>query len=273
MNRRMYWMMGILYFLSLTSFQPPSEIPWQKLDEGLFFAEYASPKRSFMGDSKITMLKIAPSEYEFVLSSVKEPNEKIKTAKQWANSHELIAVINAGMYQGDFKTNVGYMKNYDLVNNGRVNKDNTILAFNRKDENVPAIQIIDRTCQDWTTLKNQYNSLTQSIRMVDCNQRNKWSRQPQKWSMVVIGMDQSGNALFIFTRSPYSVHDFIDILLDSPLNLHNLMYLEGGPEASFYLNHGGKEVGKFGSYETGFNENDSNDRFWPIPNVIGIRKK
>jgi hypothetical protein len=51
------------------------------------------------------------------------------------------------------------------------------------------------------------------------------------------------------------------------------MYLEGGPEASFYLNHNGIEVKKFGSYETDFNENDDNEGFLEIPNIIGISKK
>ena len=89
----------------------------------------------------------------------------------------------------------------------------------------------------------------------------------------MIGMDKKGNALFIFTRSPYSVHNFINILLQLPLSIHNAMYLEGGPEASFYLNHNKFEIRKFGSFETGFNLDDSNSTFWPIPNVIGIKKK
>jgi len=48
------------------------------------------------------------------------------------------------------------------------------------------------------------------------------------------------------------------------------MYSEGGPEASFYLDHNGVEIQKFGNYETGFNDNDV---FWKIPNIIAITKK
>ncbi len=91
--------------------------------------------------------------------------------------------------------------------------------------------------------------------------------------MAVIGKDKAGHALFIMSRSPYRVHNFVKMLLKLPLNLYNLMYLEGGPEASFYLNHNGTKVQQMGSYETGFNENDDNTRFWQIPNMIGVRKK
>ena len=266
----------ILLATTLVSNSDPkhwTEIPWKKIDKGLYLAEYLSPKKSFMGDSKITILKVDPSIYDFNLFSAKEKGENVRTAKDWAVQKKQIAVINAGMYQGDFATNMGYMKDYDFINNNNVNSDNTITAFNRKDESVPEIQIIDRKCQNWEVLKDKYHSFTQSIRMVDCSQKNKWSQQDKKWSMVVIGMDKKGNALFIFTRSPYSVHDFINILLNSSLDLYNVMYLEGGPEASFYLNHQGIAIEKMGSYETGFNLNDDNNQFWKIPNIIGITKK
>jgi hypothetical protein len=51
------------------------------------------------------------------------------------------------------------------------------------------------------------------------------------------------------------------------------MYLEGGPEASLYLEANGKKIERIGSYETGFWESDTNEQFWPLPNVIGIVKK
>lgn len=273
MKKLIYILLIATPLISASDATSLTEISWEQIDEGLHLTEYLSPKKSIMGDSKITILKIDPSVYDFNLFSAKEKGETVKTAKKWAIQKEQIAVINAGMYQGDFATNLGYMKDFGFVNNGRINKDNTIVAFNRKDESVPEIQIIDRKCQDWEVLKDKYNSFSQSIRMVDCYQKNKWSQQNKKWSMVVIGMDKDGNALFIFTRSPYSVHDFVDIVLEAPINLHNLMYLEGGPEASFYLNHNGVKKEKMGSYETDFNLNDDNHHFWDIPNVIGISRK
>jgi len=249
------------------------EINWKKIDEGLFYTEFISPLKAICGDQKISILKINPELYKFNLLNAKELNEKNKTAEEWAIQKNQIAVINAGMYQSDHSTNVGYMKNYNFINNQRLSKDNTIVAFNRKDKKLPDFQIIDLKCQDWNILKNKYHSFSQSIRMVDCSQKNKWSQQPKKWSMVVVGKDKLGNVLFIFSRSPFSVHDFISILLKAPIQIYNMMYLEGGPEASFYLNHNETKVAKMGSYETGFYESDDNTVFWNIPNVIGISKK
>jgi len=162
-----------IFLLTITSISvlgqtASNEITREEIDDGLYITEYQSPQKSLFGDSKITMLKIDPSKYNFNLFSAKENGESNRTAKQWGEQKNLIAVINAGMFLSDY-TNVGFMKDYDFSNNNRMNNDNTIVAFNRKSDSLPQIQIIDLVCQNWNDLKNSYNSFTQSIRMGDCN--------------------------------------------------------------------------------------------------------
>ena len=241
---------------------------WKKIDEGLYLLEYKSPIKSTHDNSIITVLKVDPKKYNFSMFS----NLSRKTAKEWSDKYGLSAVINAGMYD-EYSNNIGYMKDYENEYNPKLNSNNTVLAFNRISDDVAPIQIIDLKEQDWSILNKKYETYTQSIRMVDLHGNNKWSQQNKKWSMVVIAMDKQGNALFIHTRSPYTVHDFINILMAAPLNIKNVMYLEGGPEASFYLNQNGTEISRVGSYETDFMEDNSNTSFWPIPNIIAITKK
>lgn len=267
---RILWKLSLSLFLILNSIYSQSQsISWQKIDGGLFFSETFSPVKSDYGDSKISILKIDPHYYSFKLISAKETKEDNKTIREWVRTKGLIAAINAGLYQEDNKTNVGYMKNYNFINNNHLTKDNAITAFNRSDATVPEIQIIDLNCQNWEDLKAKYNSFTQGIRMIDCNQNNTWSQQPDKFGMAVIAIDKQGNALFIFTRSPYSVHDFIDILKLLPLNIYNAMYLEGSSPASFYLNYKGLEVEKTGYIMS----NGENGTPCELPNIIGIVKK
>ncbi len=251
----------------------PIPIIWEELEPGLAFTEAEASIRANIGDSRVTLLRIDPAHFDFQLVSAKAGDRLPRFAPDWAAKEGLIAVVNAGMYQSDHLTNVGYMKNYDFVNQSRFNKDKAFIAFHPSTESLPPFQLIDRECHDWEKLVEDYQSVSQSIRMIDCNRRNKWGRQQRYWSMVVLCTDNKGRVLFAFTRSPYSVHDFIRILLKFPIGIQQAIYLEGGPEASFYLNHPQKTVAKMGSYETGFFEDDSNDDFWRIPNVIGVRRK
>ncbi|MEI6049330.1 MAG: phosphodiester glycosidase family protein [Bacteroidota bacterium] len=269
-KNKILWIYSLFLFLPLFStYSQPQSISWQKVDSGLFFTETLSPIKSDNGDSKVTILKIDPHYYSFKLLSAKETKEDNKTIREWVKTKELIAAINAGLYQEDDKTNVGFMKNYNFVNNNHLTKDNTVTAFNRTDATVPEIQIIDLKCQKWEDLKDKYYSFTQGIRMIDCNQNNTWSQQPDKFGMAVIAIDKQGNALFIFTCSPYSVHDFINSLKLLPLDIYNAMYLEGSSPASFYLNYKGLEDEKTGYIMA----NGENGTAWELPNIIGIVKK
>jgi hypothetical protein len=252
-------------------------IPWQKIDIGLETAEIPSPQKSFIGDSKITVVRINPDRYAFKLIAASENNKQHKTAPEWCKEKKLLACVNAGQFNLDDQlSNMGYMKNYAHVNNPnlrKINNYNAILAFNRKDTSVGPIQIIDMKCQDWPQLQTKYHSFTQSISLIACNKQVVDNKQKGKWSMVLWGMDEQGNVLWIFTRSPYTIRQFSEILLSLPLNIKNVMYLEGGPETSLYVNTNGKKIEKMGSYETGFWETDANTQYWPLPNVIGIVKK
>lgn len=229
--------------------------------------EYESPIKSSHGNSIITIVKINPEHFTFDIVG-----GKYLTAEEWSDQKGYVAVINAGMFDINHK-NLGFMMNFDVSYNSKLNKDNAILALNPKDNTVPTAQIIDLKHQDWDVLKDKYYSFTQSIRMVDINGYNKWTLHELKWSTSAVAIDKDGNLLFIHSRSPYQVHVFINILLESPFNIKNMMYLEGGPEASLFVNYNGTIVRKVGSYETNFNENDNNNQFWVIPNIIGVKQK
>ena len=275
MTKRVALLFLIAFGLSGTTFQD-GKVEWQELEKGLNYASIPLKMKSSVGNSKVDILKIDPLFFKFELIAAGEQKKDSKKADEWCKEKDLLAVVNAGMFklEGDYKTCTGYMKNYSYVNNPTLNnKYRNVLAFNAKDATVPAVQIIDLSCQDWGVLKNKYNSFSQGLRMIDCNNVNSWQLQQKKWSMVLVGEDKEGKILFIFVRSPYRVHDFVNQLMALPINIKRLMYLEGGPEASFCLKHPSLNLDKCGSYETGFNENDTNNQFWNIPNLIGIKRR
>lgn len=247
--------------------------PWEEINEGMHLAEFDSPIKSKTGDSKITILKIDPEIYEFKLLMASEQEGDARSVRQWAEDFQLVAATNAGMYQKDFLASVGYMKSFSHINNPHLNKNNTVFAFNPKDSTAKPAQIIDRTCQDFESIKPDYHSFVQSIRMVSCQQENVWAKQPTRWSIASLGADKSGNILFMFSRSPYAVHDFINIVLTLPISLYNAMYLEGGSKAALYFTKGDTRVEKFGNFETAAERESELGNAWPIPNVLGIVKK
>lgn len=268
--------MGCVCFLLFSSVDLQSSIDWKELEPGLQYASVPLQTKSFVGDSKVDVLKIDAQSFEFKLICAAEQKGPSKTADIWAKENKLIALVNAGMFklEGDLKTCTGFMKNFKYVNNPTLNPSyKNVMVFNAKDSTVPKAQIVDISCQNWKTLQSQYQSFSQGIRMLNCEGKNTWQQDQKKWSMVLLGEDKDKNILFIFVRSPYRVYDFVNHLKGLDLNLKRLMYLEGGPEASLYVDHTKLKLQRMGSYETGFNENDNNREYWQIPNVIGIVRR
>ena len=176
----------------------------------------------------------------------------------------------------DHITSTGYLCNYNHVNNGKIRDNFRAMAmFNPKASLFPAMNIVDMELENWEDLKSNYNSVFQCIRMIDCNQKQVlWKpRIPISSSMCVLATDIKGNLLFIFTRSPYTANTMSKMLLGLPLHIYSAMYLEGGPEASLYVNTDDTIIEKVGSWVSPGYTNDDNNYFWELPNVIGVKRK
>ncbi len=252
----------------------PLTEPWQQLEPGLDFAEIVATPASRIGDSRVRVLRIDPARFGLRLLNASAPDQgSSRTAKEWSRQNDLVAAINASMFQTDMRTSVSLMRSRDHVNNPELSHDNAVLAFDALEEGLPPFRMIDRKCDDLDGLRPRYGSLVQNIRMVTCNRTNVWSQQPKRWSAATVAMDDSGRALFVHVRSPYTMHDLVNILLAMPLGIQRMMYVEGGPEAQLYIRSGTVEHEFVGSYETGFMGNDTNQDAWAVPNVIGVSRR
>ena len=264
----------LLFTIIALSFTFSVKADWKKLERGLELGEFSpsAPRRAM--NSKIHILRIDLRQFELKLLNASAPGQgRLLTAKQWSRKNGLTAAINASMYQIDYKTSVSYMRTEDHINNPWLSKNKSIFAFNRKSSKVPPVKIIDRECEDFDSWKKDYRTFIQSIRMVSCKGRNVWVQQPEKWSIAAVGIDDMNKVLFIHSRSPFSTHDFINILKTLPIGLKRAMYLEGGLEAQLYINSNGSENEFVGMSEATAGIGSTRSITLPIPNVIGIIKK
>lgn len=249
---------------------PPKD-HWKQLMPGLELGSFIPALKSKLGDSIVRVLRIDLKYFELRLmnASAQARNER-KSVKDWVIEHGMVAGINASMYQKNNLTSVSYMKTRDHINSSWVSKDRTFLAFDPKDKTLPPAKLFDRDCDDFENVRKQYRSLIQSIRMVSCKGKNVWTPQDKKWSTAALGMDSKGRILFIHARSPYTTHDFINILLSLPIELKRAMYVEGGKDAQLYIHTGRDEFEFLGNYTTAVEGAKGNSIAWPVPNVVGV---
>lgn len=245
------------------------------LAKGVDWCVTDAPLRSVVNDSKISILRIDPNYFDFELLMASQYAHKL-TVHEWADSFDLNIVFNAGMYElSDGRTSRGFLKGYDHFNNRALEPNfNSMFAFNPIDSVHSTCRIIDLECDRWEHIKDDYHCFAQGLRMIDCNRRLiGWNKRKQSCSMLVAATDPLGRIYLIFSRSPYTHNQMIQFMSEMPYNLHNAIYLEGGPETSMYISVNGEEITRLGSYVSGSYPKDTNTTFWKLPNVIGLRYK
>jgi hypothetical protein len=99
------------------------------------------------------------------------------------------------------------------------------------------VQLVDRRVQkNWKSLMRKYHSVVQNYRMISNGIKADWPKRMVMHRIAAIGVDQENHILFILSRALYSTHDFINVLLSLQIGIRSAMYVEGGPEATLYLN-------------------------------------
>ena len=245
--------------------------PWASLEPGLDLASLPGPAPA-PGDGRIWVLRVDPARFELRLVNASAGDSRPRTVRSWALGAGAVAGVNAGMFQRDGLTSVGLMRTRAHANNPRrVSRYKAVLAFDPIRAGVQPVRILDTACNELEPLAPQYGTLVQSIRMVSCDRKNVWAPDAKRSSVAAVGVDGSGRALFIHARSAWPVHDVVEALLASPIDLRRAMYLEGGPEAQLFARAGGREVDRVGALEGDGDQGAS--LAWEIPNaLIAVRR-
>ena len=94
-----------------------------------------------------------------------------KTIKEFLGQsdqeNEYFLVCNAGMFNTDYKTNMGYMKRDGLVLNKREHPNYySVLAFDPITKNLPGFYIYDTDVVSLDSIVKNYNSVVENLRLI-----------------------------------------------------------------------------------------------------------
>ena len=235
-------------------------LQWKQLGPGI---DYATTP--WTPDGLLHVVRIDPTKAELRMGLASEAKVESRTAGEWTEALGFTVAINAGMFQTDQLSNVGYLRDGEHVNNGRWNEYRSALGFGPS-----GAAMVDLDAEGAKKRLEAFPTVLQNLRLIRGPGVNVWKSQPRQWSEAAVAADAKGHLYFLFSRAPLSMKEFNDKLLALPLGITHAMHVEGGPEASLSIRAGELKVDLSGSYETGFNENDGNPRQWVIPNVIGV---
>ena len=77
--------------------------------------------------------------------------------------------------------------------------------------------------------------VVQNYRMINSQRRILWSPGGPLYSISAIAQDGKGRILFLHSRDRIEAYVFAQQLLQLPLDIHTVMYVEGGSQAGLLI--------------------------------------
>jgi len=248
------------------------DLSWRLIQPGTELASIAVKGPSDPGN-RLYVVRVDPARAKLTVALASETKTTARTGAEWCRTSNLAVAINLGMFQNDGQSNVGYLRHGSHANNPRWNDYNSILALNSSSPSDPRVLWLDRDQTKYVQQLARYEIVVQNLRLIAKDRRNVWAKSDKRWSEAAVAIDAAGRVLFLFSRAPYTMREFNDLVLNLPLAIVAAMHVEGGPEASLSIHAAGIDLDLAGSYETGFWPNDSNPKQWPLPNVLGVARE
>lgn len=262
---------------------PVPPVPWTELEAGLEYAEF---DRGDATRSTLVLLRFDPAIFTFVIHSISEEGGLPLTLRQWADKHKLVAAINASMYLPDGRTSTGYMRHHRHLNSKRIvgrfgaffvgqlyreaeagEQGENIVPIPPHDAS-PNANLLDKDSDPWEEELPKYVSVVQNYRIINSQRRVLWSPGGPLYSISAVGKDGAGKILFIHCREPIEAYTFATLLLDLPIDIRTVMYVEGGAQAGLLIN-----TSRYARLWAGRSPMDflvTGNINAPLPNILGV---
>ena len=181
----------LILLFSLQS-QARAAVNWIPVADGLALSEIPVDTGS-ISTTTITVLRISPQKYEFVLLMRSKEGDAF-TPSQWAARYTLTALINASMYLPDNSKSTGFMRDNEHINNGFIhNSFGSFFVANPRSSDFPAVDIIDRHQTEHDQLLPNYGIVIQNYRLFSTSRKPLWPEKAKESSIAAVGKDAKGN--------------------------------------------------------------------------------
>lgn len=211
---------------------------WHVLEDGLELGRFDVVSLRASESGELTVLRISPENFSLKLfATEKGEDAPRRNVADWCAEFGLVAAINAGMYQADHRTHVGFCKIDGEVVNGFANDYLSVAAFDPLVADDPAFRIFDLDVTPLVEVRARYRSVVQNLRLIKRSGENRWQPSVDQWREAALAEDEDGRMLLIYCDTAMSMHAFNTLLLALPLNVVAAQHLEGRSQARFWVAH------------------------------------
>jgi len=210
---------------------------WLPLAPGLELGRFDPRTGVAEEDGALTVLRVDPGQWQLAVLTAAEEGEEARgrNLAHWCRQAGAVAGINAGMYQEDGSTHVGFCQTGGVVRSAGVNNYLSALLCDPLRAGDPTFRLADLDAADLDSLRASYGTVVQNLRLIKRPGKNRWSPTGERWLEAALAEDAQGRALLIHCSVPMSMYEFNNMLLALPLEVVAAQHLEGNHPAGLWV--------------------------------------
>jgi len=170
--------------------------PWTQLEPGLEVVRFDTRSLKVGGEQDLTILRVDPDRWDLrFLAAEKAADGLPRTAQGWCVDFGLAAAVNAGMFQADGKTHVGFCQADGEVLNSFANGYLSAVGIDPVDAGQAPFRIFDLDHTPLAEVALRYRTVVQNLRLIKRGGENRWEPAGDRWPEAALGEDRQGRAL------------------------------------------------------------------------------
>lgn len=215
----------------------PAPSRWRELMPGLEFARLPAPASARAGSEHIAVLRVDPRRLSFrVLAG--PPGQEGRTAEAWREKTGALAVFNAGQYAAD-RTYLGLLVADGRARGRLASRLEGLFVAEPHDPALPQARVMDLRYTAFDLRTNPYRQVAQSLMLLDRFGHIRVRRSPLVAHRTAVAEDAAGRILVMVTEGGHTLWELADFLKSSPLELREVMSMDGASESQLAVRVGG----------------------------------
>ncbi len=221
------------------------KIVWRQLRPGLEFALIPAEKIARSGDTNLAALRVDPALFRFQAFTAAE-GEKGFTAEEWLLRKGALAVFNAGQYAAD-QSYLGLLIVDGKPQGHLASKMEALFLAEPGDAALPQARVLDLRYSAFDLRSNPYRQAAQSHMLLDRFGQIRVRRSPVVANRTTVAEDTSGRILILVSQGGHTLWELADFLKSLPLNLREVMSMDGAGESQLAVRTNGFRLKQVGS--------------------------
>lgn len=235
---------------------------------GIEFATVAGDPFCRLGSSAIAVLRVDPHRVRLRVRHYTQMRlGRPLSVLEWQGLTHALAVFNAGQYYPDWRY-MGLLVGDGDTLSARAHRGFQAALVARSRPGHLSARVLDLT-HGALNPADRWDQVAQSFMLFDRLGDVRVRRSGRIANRTVVAEDDRGRLVILVSEGGYTIADFADLLLHSPLHLTHAMSMDGGLEAELVVANQGFRYASFGEWTEG-REPTAPGAHTPLPAVITL---